>query len=162
MYTTDELYEHCIASYYYENGQLMSIKYKRAVGSLNPTNGYLILNTYLGGKHRPWSVPVHRVIYLMHHKVLPPQIDHINRNKTDNRIDNLRMATQSEQNCNKGKRTNNTSGYTGVVRAKTGKWEARIGKHKKMYYLGTFNTPEEANDARTAALSMHGEFAVHA
>jgi hypothetical protein len=96
----------------------------------------------------------------MHHQYLPVQVDHENRIKTDNYIDNLRPATQSEQNCNKDIRSNNTSGYTGVIYSR-GKWEARIMKDRKVHHLGTFDTPELANQTRQTRLAeLHGNFAV--
>lgn len=159
MYTIQELFEHCEASYTYDSGVLYSKKYNRPVGSVNPTNGYLILNTYLGSKDRHWRVPVHRVIFLMHYKSLPAQIDHINRIKTDNRIENLRAATQTEQNCNKDKTKANTSGYKGVMVVGPNKFEARIQYQRKLYHLGTFSSAESAYAAYCKKASeLHGEF----
>lgn len=102
----------------------------------------------------------HRLIFLMHHGYLPKQIDHINRNKNDNRIENLRAATDAENKRNHGMKYNNNSGYKGV--RKSGKnWAAQIrGRDGKHCWLGTFKTKEEAAlKYNEAAIKFHGEFA---
>lgn len=92
----------------------------------------------------------------MHRLVLPPKegvvIDHINRNKLDNRRANLRYTTQSLNTLNSNMRTNNTSGYPGVYyRNERSKWAAYIRIHgEKRTHLGMFNTYEEAVAARQA------------
>lgn len=77
-------------------------------------------------------------------------IDHINRNKLDNRRENLRHCTQQENTWNSKTMSNNTSGYTGVYK-RNNKWCARIVVNKKQINLGTFATFEEAVDARKKA-----------
>lgn len=85
-----------------------------------------------------------RLAWLYFHGEWPTEdIDHINGNKTDNRISNLRQATRSQNNANKPKQKNNTSGYKGVCRGKSG-WEARIRVNKKPIFLGVFSMKEEA------------------
>lgn len=76
-------------------------------------------------------------------------VDHINGNKSDNRISNLRFATRSEnkQNILK-KQPNNKSGYTGVDWHKSSNaWRATITIMRKQKHLGIFKTPEEAHEA---------------
>lgn len=91
----------------------------------------------------------HRLAWLYHYGYLPTkQIDHKNGDPTDNRIDNLREATDAENKQNLVKYKNNSSGFMGVTFHKeSGKWLARINKGGKAYRLGLFNTPEEAHDA---------------
>jgi hypothetical protein len=91
----------------------------------------------------------HHLAWLYHYGNLPiKQIDHINGDKTDNRIDNLREATHAQNQQNKGKAQNNTSGYTGVTFDKAkNKWKAAIYKDRKRYHLGYYDTPEEAHAA---------------
>ena len=92
-------------------------------------------------------------VYLHRFLMNPPdnmEIDHINRNKLDNRRENLRICTQQQNLQNKGIPTDNTSGYTGVYK-RNNKWCARININKKQINLGTFNTFEEAKHARILA-----------
>ena len=87
------------------------------------------------------------------------EIDHINRNSSDNRWCNLREATASENHCNTGLRSDNTSGVKGVhYRTDRGKWEARIKLHQKVYVLGQFPVFANAVRARAEALVLHGAF----
>jgi hypothetical protein len=89
------------------------------------------------------------------------EIDHINKNPGDNRIRNLREATRSQNEQNKGKPITNTSGIRGVVWcASREKWQAQLMLDKKMKFLGRYNTKEEAVIARKSAeKEFYGEFA---
>lgn len=88
----------------------------------------------------------HRVIWLWHYGTWPEHdIDHKNQNKMDNRIENLRPATKSENQHNTGMYSNNSSGYPGVSFHKhANKYRARIVVNSKEIHLGLFNTTEEA------------------
>lgn len=102
---------------------------------------------------------------LLHRVVLGAKkgqfVDHINGNKLDNRRQNLRLCNQSQNGANTKMRKNNTSGYKGVTWITTAnKWKAQIMINRKMYNLGLFGAPEEANLAyKTRALLEWGEFA---
>lgn len=87
--------------------------------------------------------------------------DHINGDRTDNRLCNLRQATRSENHCNKGPQRNNTSGHKGVSwNKRAGRWEAAIGKDGHVKFLGRFEVLADAEAAyRAAATTIHGEFA---
>lgn len=87
-------------------------------------------------------------------------IDHINGEGLDNRRENLRSATPTQNHCNRGRQSNNTSGYKGVTFDKRLKrWQAQIQYRGKYKYLGQFDTPEEAAVAYAlAATELHGEF----
>ncbi len=86
------------------------------------------------------------------------QIDHINRNRSDDRFGNLREATRSQNKANSLKYRNNTSGYKGVSR-KRNKWQADIGVSGKTVHLGCFSDPEIASHVyQKAALHFFGEF----
>jgi len=77
-------------------------------------------------------------------------IDHINHNKLDNSIANLRDVTDAENLKNRPMQSNNKSGYTGVYEV-DGRWKACIGVEGKTVHLGTFNTIDEAIEARQEA-----------
>lgn len=89
------------------------------------------------------------------------EIDHINTDGLDNRRANLRIATTSENQRNRGATRLNTSGFKGVSFIKcSGKWRSEIKVNKKTIYLGQHATPETAYAAYCkAAKSMHAEFA---
>lgn len=88
-------------------------------------------------------------------------IDHKNQNKSDNRISNLRIATDTQNKANSKKPKRNTSGFKGVgYLAHTQKWRARIKRYGTEVSLGHYDTAEEAHRAyREAAVAIHGEFA---
>lgn len=104
----------------------------------------------------------HRVLWAMHKGKWPASnIDHINGDPSDNRIENLREATQSQNLANSRMSTTNTSGYKGVSwHEPTQKWMARIKKNGEKYYLGLFSCPEDAYQAFcTATKEMNGQYA---
>lgn len=83
----------------------------------------------------------HRLAWLFYYCEAPNVvIDHINNSRIDNRICNLRIATQSENNRN---RITNTK-YTGIRLTPSGKYNVRIKIHNKSIYLGAFTTKDEA------------------
>ena len=78
-------------------------------------------------------------------------IDHINRNRSDNRISNLRDVSHKQNHQNRRKPSNNTSGHSGVLWDKQkSKWKAQITHNQKKIHLGYFATIEEAIAARKA------------
>ena len=86
-------------------------------------------------------------------------VDHINRNKLDNRRSNLRICNVFENVRNRGLNRNNTSGYKGVTKIKD-KWRAQISFKRKFIDLGIFSTPKEAAIAyNNKAKDIHGDFA---
>lgn len=108
------------------------------VGSIHKT-GYRHV-TWLGKKHK-----VHRLIFLMHHGYLPKEVDHINGDRADNRIENLREVTRSENQQNRPMCQNNTSGYRGVSWHKKSKaWVVRVTKQGKSTVVGYFKDLELA------------------
>ena len=87
------------------------------------------------------------------------EVDHINRVSLDNRMQNLRACTSRQNSANRGLRSNNTSGCTGVYRSNN-KWHARIRVGDKRLNLGAFANKEDAVTARTLAEFKYlGEFA---
>jgi len=95
----------------------------------------------------------HRLAWLFVHGEWPPEeIDHIDCDKLNNRIANLRLATRQENNRNVGLRKNNSTGITGVFwRKDCGKFRAQIKVDGKYINIGSFETLEAATAARAAA-----------
>lgn len=124
-------------------------------GSVLPV-GYVYV--MLEGKPRL----AHRLIWLMTYGEMPSgQIDHINRDRTDNRLANLRLVSQSQNSMNGSKRGNNTSGVIGVSfdRSKA-HWRADITVNGQQHYLGRFASKDDAIAARRAAEAEHfGDYA---
>lgn len=104
----------------------------------------------------------HRLAYFIYHGVDPleKQIDHIDGNPLNNKIDNLRPVTNSQNQMNRGFQSNNKSGIIGVYWHKgIKKWESYINVKKKKKNLGYFDDIEEAKAARIAAEKKYfGEF----
>jgi hypothetical protein len=103
----------------------------------------------------------HRVIWAIMHGSWPiNQIDHVNGDKGDNRLENLREATQEQNLANRRVRKDSLTGMKGIRwNVKRQKWEAIIQSCGKQIYLGRFETPEEAHAAYCdAAEKHHGEF----
>ena len=123
-------------------------------GHLNKINGYA-------------TIKVNRKIYLAHRLAWlyvygnfpPDELDHINRVKSDNRIENLRIATHAENMQNQSIRSDNKSGNVGVSWHKvTQKWSAYITLSKKQTHIGTFHSIEDAIAARKAAEPKYHQF----
>jgi len=93
----------------------------------------------------------HRLAWSFIHGYFPIAIDHINHDKLDNSIGNLREINQAGNNKNRSIFKNNTSGATGVTIFPNGKWRAAITVNKKKIHLGMFTTIEEAIEARAVA-----------
>ena len=121
----------------------------------------------IGGYRRiriPRMTAAHRLVWLyVRGKPVPAIIDHIDHDKLNNRIGNLRAATRAENSANSGKRRHNTSGAKGVhFNKKNQCFIASIGAKRQKLYLGSFATLEAATAARRdAAERLHGKFARH-
>jgi hypothetical protein len=114
---------------------------------------------YKAGRVGGQILLAHRVAWAYHYGAWPTEnIDHINQNKTDNCISNLRDVPQSENAKNQCRRSNNTSGVTGVYwAAKRKKWAAAIAlPGGKCVALGRYDTLAEAAAVRKAAEKKYG------
>ncbi len=104
----------------------------------------------------------HRVCWALVHGEWPVAIiDHVNGDPADNRLANLRLATNSENTANQKLRSNNLCGLKGVsFDPRRGVWRARVQQDRKQIWLGQYPTAEEAHSAyANAAKALHGEFA---
>jgi hypothetical protein len=89
------------------------------------------------------------------------ELDHINRNRADNRLANLREASGKQNHANMGCHRDSKSGVRGVI-FNRGRWQANMRIDGRYKYLGSFLTKEEARDAYNAkARQVHGEFVPH-
>lgn len=152
-----------LSNYEYRDGNLYRIK-----GGGGEKAGCLAgwITTCNGREYRKMSINkkiiyVHQAIFFYHHGYLPKYIDHIDGNSLNNKIENLREATQSQNLANSNFRKNNTSGFKGVVyRKDTKKWASQImidGKHKS---LGCFTNKFDAYRAYVnGAKKYFGDFA---
>lgn len=158
MITQEELKQR--VSYDKETGKFTRLASKRGdaankeTGTLNG-KGYVLL--WVAGKlHK-----AHRMAWLYEYGKLPDgDIDHINGIKNDNRIENLRLATRSENNQNrKTANKNNKHCMIGVRKNRIGKYVASITIDRKAIHLGCFDTIEEASFAYQKAKTKHHPFA---
>lgn len=138
----------------YEDGKLFCIKTNRPRGYLS-TSGYVRVNVNLGYKVNK-AYYAHQVIFALHHNRLPKLVDHINQNKLDNRVENLREADKSINSINRPLQKNNLTGVRGVAFNKlTSKYEAYITVKSKRLHLGLFITKEQATEARLNAEKLY-------
>lgn len=118
-----------------------------------------IAGSIAGAKHNKGYVQImidcenylaHRLAWFYVYGEWPKnQIDHINRIKTDNKIQNLRDVDNSKNQHNIGIRSHNSSGVTGVYQSsKSKKWIATIELNNKKHCLGTYRSLNEAKSAR--------------
>lgn len=104
---------------------------------------------------------LHKLVWLYVHGSFPhDMLDHINMDKSDNRLCNLREASMSENRCNVGVSAANTSGAKGVCwHARIGKWQVTVGIGKTKQHVGYFSEYDDAVKERDAAARQtHGLF----
>lgn len=89
------------------------------------------------------------------------EVDHVDRDPLNNRRSNIRIATRAQNNRNRGRQRNNTSGYKGVSwYAEHEQWGGRIRVGGRTHFLGLHHDPADAYAAYCeAAARLHGEFA---
>ena len=129
----------------YQDGQLIRTKTGKPCGTKD-RYGYLVYNVNRGNQFK-----VHRLIWKLVHGTDPRIVDHINGNKLDNRIENLRDGTLADNN--RGFRTGRKRDLPmGVVRLSSGHYMARQRVKGKCRSLGTYGTPEQAHQAYLEAI----------
>jgi len=123
-----------------------------SIAGTTRTDGYLQIR--VNGK----IYLTHRLVWLWHHGMWPKnQVDHINRVKNDNRIENLRDVLQVDNCKNLNVKNNNVSGVTGVHWCNHhGKWVAQIKVNYKHIFLGNHLNIFDAACARRSAEIKHG------
>lgn len=141
----------------YQNGLLI-----RKIGKIlkHKPVGYVSQSGYLKVRIGKKQYPAHRLVFLMHHGFLPEIIDHIDGNKLNNKIENLRPATCAENIANQKLRSTNKSGTKGVYWDKLNKkWNISLTKNYKKIYIGSFSDKELAELVAIEAANLyHGNF----
>lgn len=118
-------------------------------------NGYVYVGVFK--KH----ILAHRLVWFFEHGVWPSQVlDHIDGNKANNRIENLRLATYSQNSINRPVMSNSKTQLKGVwFNKKKNRYRAVIKCNHQRIHIGMFKTPEEAHAAYVAkAKELHQEF----
>ena len=128
----------------------------------NKPSGCFGKKGYIEVRFSKRSYKAHRIIYALVHGDVLYDIDHVNGDCVDNRIENLRVATATENNCNQRLRSDNLSGIKGVYwNPEKNRWIAQISKNKKT----TSKSFVSVNDAETWVtenrLKIHMDFANH-
>ena len=151
----NQIFEYHDGSLYWKINVGLAVKNEKAgfVGSA----GYVRVGL-LGKEYRE-----HRLIYLYHHGHLPEFVDHIDGNRLNNHIENLRQATRAENNRNSKINSKNVSGVKGVHwNKKANKWESYCGVNGKRHYLGIYTNKEDAIKVVKEFREIHhGEFFNH-
>lgn len=116
---------------------------------------------YLVTLIRRKNYQVHRLIWAFVYGCWPPEhVDHVNGVRSDNRLQNIRACSPSENGRNKGRQVNNTTGFKGVsFCSREGRYQTTCRVNGRKKWIGYFDTPEEASIAYEAfAKRHHGEF----
>ena len=106
---------------------------------------------------------LHRIIFMMNYGYLPKQIDHIDGNRSNNHIDNLRPATHSQNAQNAKVRKDSINGLKNIkFNQKNKTWDVRIQANKTRLFIGSFKDLELAElVAMEARNKYHNQFARH-
>jgi hypothetical protein len=152
--TMSSIKEQVDKKYYYKKG----LFYYREGGNKDKAagwqdkDGYLVL--YLNGK----NIRLNRLVWMYFKGDTEAEIDHIDGDRLNNELHNLREASRTENNINRSIHADNKSGFKGVVEYE-GKFKAYTKVDGMTKNLGTFNTAKEASNAYEAFTSeIHGDF----
>jgi len=145
----EKLTQKFIDDYRYEEGHLYRKSDGKRVGYLDKRIGYYRMKAY--GK--TWLV--HRVIFAIYEGWWPDMVDHIDRDKTNNQLSNLRAARRNQNTVNSRPRSDNTTGWRGVIYHKAAKGYVAQSSDKQgnRVHLGVFSCDREA----ALAYNYHAE-----
>ena len=141
-------------------GNVRNFKTGRVLKPGMSNRGYYKVNLCSDGN--VYNKSVHNLVaeYFIANPYNKPFVDHINNNKLDNNVRNLRYVTNQENQMNSKLRSNNSTNYKGVYYyKKSKKWEVKIGNNGKLLHLGYFDNIEDAINARVKkAKELFGEY----
>jgi hypothetical protein len=139
---------------FYKISPLPKVKVGSKAGSVN-ADGYVKVT--INNK----KYCAHRIIFMMQYGYILAEVDHINCNRSDNRIENLRAVSRNQNRYNVNGYKNNTSGVKGVSwKAPINKWQVAVNINGKRKYIGVFKDFELAElVAMEARHKYHGEYA---
>ena len=152
----NEMFEYSDGKLYWKQSTNQKIKIGSEAGSTD-AYGYRVI------KYKGKAYKAHRVIYMMHYGCMPKYVDHIDGNKLNNCIENLRDATAA-QNCqNASTRVDNKSGYKNVNwNPNLHKWVVQLQANGKKHHVGCFDDLELAGlVACEARNTYHKEYSRH-
>lgn len=145
----------------YSDGKLLNKK-TRGGRLINSEAGYFDKKSnYYRLKINKKSYLLHRIIFLIHHNYLPDYVDHIDGNTKNNKIENLREATHSENLCNQKMPSHNKSGIKGVSwKSKLKKWVVQLKVDGQKKHFGYYFDIQVAKFvADTMRYKYHKKFA---
>ena len=140
--------------------QVFGHKKKHYLKSALGGTGYYLICMYKTNNRK--TIQLHRLVYQAHNGIIPQNmvIDHIDRNKLNNNIENLRLSTRSQNQYNRTMTKNNKSGIKNIILTKNNTYRLQIMKDNKIMCNKTFKTLEEAIEYKKIKLQeLHGEFA---
>jgi hypothetical protein len=154
--------DYVLSAFDYQDGQLI-----RKIGRINEIGsiaGCVHKGTgYIHIKIKAKAFKAHRLIFLYHYGYFPEFVDHIDGNKQNNRIENLREASKQENSQNQKVRWTNSSGVKGVSWHKVNKkWKVALCKNYRSYYFGTYEDKELAELVSMEATDLlHENFSAY-
>ena len=141
-------------------GRVRNIKTGKILKPYFDSVGYYQVSLYIDGIL--YKKYIHKLVteYFIANPYNKNYVDHINNNKLDNNVSNLRYCTQQENCMNRKIGSNNTSNYKGISNdKKANRWLARININGKSKHLGRFDNIEDAVNCRVKkAKEVYGEF----
>ena len=154
--------DYVLSAFDYQDGNL--IRKTGRVNEIGQIAGCLHKGKgYIHVKIKAKCFKAHRLVFLYHYGYLPECVDHIDGDKANNKIENLRAATK-EENCRNQKiRSTNKSGCKGVRwNSLSKKWQVGICKNYKNIHLGMYEDLELASLVAVEATELiHGRFSAY-
>jgi hypothetical protein len=155
-------HDYVLSAFDYQDGNLIR-KIGRA-GEVGQVAGCIHKGTgYIHVKIKGKAYKAHRLVFLYHHGYMPECVDHIDGDKTNNKIENLRAATKEENCRNQKVRSTNKSGYKGVKWVEhCKKWQVEVCKNYKQLRFGMYEDLELAGLVAIEATELiHGRFSAY-